>query len=157
MKIEPYETLEELEKENKLLKEEIEATKTVKTWTPKITTLEGKEPAITYTIQKGLYVKIGRLVYVEFYIRGKITALNGVDNYARIAGLPFRTHDSLSQGQEALSKAVVYNLVNTNNIVFDFHNDMIRLQATDGSSAAKLIVTSGSYFEIGGSGWYITR
>ena len=46
------------------------------TWTPTINTRENKAPTITYEKQYGKYRKIGDLVYIDFYIKGKITKLN---------------------------------------------------------------------------------
>ena len=128
------------------------------TWTP-ILACVGNEQAPTYTatIVSGKYRIIGDLVYIEFYIRGKITALNGTNNYAIIKGLPYNTSD-LHQGQQALAKGILYELLDTAiNVVFDVYNDGIRIQNTDGSVAAQYKVTTGSYFEIGGSGFYIAN
>ena len=36
------------------------------TWTPILTTLEGKAPTMEYLIQRGTYKKIGKLVYLSF-------------------------------------------------------------------------------------------
>ena len=54
-------------------------------WTPTLTTVEGVEPTVEYTTRRGRYVKMGNLVFISFYIRGKITALNGTNNYAFIS------------------------------------------------------------------------
>ncbi len=56
------------------------------TWTP---TLNGSSsnPTVTYSQQQGRYTKIGRVVYVELYLR--LTAYSGGSGYPRIGGLPF--------------------------------------------------------------------
>lgn len=124
-------------------------------WTPSINTVENKAPSITYTTQVGKYERIGKLVFVDFYIRGKITKLNGSENYAVIEGLPFASRKKYF-GQQALNVALVYSLIEDNsNIAFILQDEKIRIQALE-SSAKKLKVTDTSYFEVAGSGWYET-
>ena len=130
------------------------------TWTPLITTIEGKNPAVTYTRQLGSYRKIGDLVYIDFYIRGNITELKGTDNYALVGGIPY-AFKSDKFGQQALSLGVCYNLLDGNptpNLVGSSGGYSIRPQQNSGTSASKLKV-SGSigYFELGGSGVYKTN
>lgn len=128
------------------------------TWTPVLACV-GSEQAPTYTISivRGKYRRIEDLVYIEFYIRGVITALNGTNNYAIVKGLPYNT-SAQYQGQQALGKGIVYELLdNPINIVLNPYNDGIRIQNTDGSAAAAYKVTTAPYFEIGGSGWYIAE
>lgn len=128
-------------------------------WTPVINTIEGAIPTMTYTTRKGNYRKIGNLVYVDFYIRGKITALTGTDNYGTITGLPFKTTSTRQFGEEGLNMGTMYSLVTgETNVCLVFYPDsnIIRIQQHYGSTANKLKVTPTSYFEIGGNGWYTT-
>ena len=83
------------------------------TWIPSINTVEEKNPTISYTTQVGKYNKIGKLIFVDFYIRGKITKLNGSENYAVIEGLPFASRKKYF-GQQALNVALVYSLIEDN-------------------------------------------
>ncbi len=125
------------------------------TWIPSINTVEEKNPTISYTTQVGKYNKIGKLIFVDFYIRGKITKLNGSENYAVIEGLPFASRKKYF-GQQALNVALVYSLIEDNsNIAFILQDEKIRIQALE-SSAKKLKITNTNYFEIAGSGWYET-
>lgn len=125
------------------------------TWIPSINTVEEKNPTISYTTQVGKYNKIGKLIFVDFYIRGKITKLNGSENYAVIEGLPFAPRKKYF-GQQALNVALVYSLIEDNsNIAFILQDEKIRIQALE-SSAKKLKITNTNYFEIAGSGWYET-
>jgi hypothetical protein len=125
------------------------------TWIPSINTVENKAPTITYTTQVGKYERIGKLVFVDFYVRGKITKLNGTENYAVIEGLPFRPRDKYF-GQQSLNVALVYSLLEDNlNVAFIPQDRKIRIQALE-SSAKKLKITNTNYFEIAGSGWYET-
>lgn len=129
------------------------------TWTPAINTVEGAIPKMTYTTRKGNYRKIGNLVYVDFYIRGKITALTGTNNYGTITGLPFKTTSTSQFGEEELNMGIMYSLVaSENNVCLVFYPDsnIIRIQEYYGASANKLKVTPTNYFEIGGNGWYTT-
>ena len=125
------------------------------TWIPSINTVEEKNPTISYTTQVGKYNKIGKLVFVDFYVRGKITKLNGTENYAVIEGLPFVPRDKYF-GQQSLNVALVYSLLEDNlNVAFIPQDRKIRIQALE-SSAKKLKITNTNYFEIAGSGWYET-
>lgn len=126
------------------------------TWTPYVTTVEGVNPDATYTKQRGFYVKIGKLVYVEFYINGKITKLNGTNNYAVIKGLPKMYHSENNMGQEGLNLNVLYSLTNNpTDVTLLLARNGIAIQNNFGASAAKLIVTPTNYFEVSGSGFYM--
>lgn len=130
------------------------------TWTPVLTTVEGKAPTMEYSGRVGKFKKIGNLCFVSFYISGKITALNGTDNYGIITGIPYRP--SVTFGQNAISTGVCYNLTETENVVqllLSPNENGIRLQTNRGSYSCKLKVTPSSapaYFQIAGSGWYET-
>lgn len=125
------------------------------TWTPYITTVEGINPTMTYTSQRGTYKKVGNLVYIDFYIRGKITALNGTNNYAAIAALPYSAKNTLAIGENTIPLGVIYSLLeNSTNIKSAVSGTRIRLLYNNGAASVKLVVTSTSYCEIGGNGWY---
>lgn len=129
------------------------------TWTPAINTREGAIPKMMYITREGNYRKIGNLVYVDFYIRGKITALTGTDNYGTITGLPFKTTSTRQFGEEGLHMGAMYSLLeNETNVclIFEPNSNIIRIQQYYGSTSDKLKVTPTSYFEIGGNGWYTT-
>lgn len=57
------------------------------TWTPTFTASTTAPSSVTYHTQSGRYTKIGRVVYVEVYIR--FTAYSGGSGEARIGNLPF--------------------------------------------------------------------
>lgn len=128
------------------------------TWTPKLNTLEGKAPTMEYLIQRGAYKKIGKLVYLSFYIRGKITKLNGTDNYAVITGIPYSSSKVMLES--ILNVGGLYQMLesdtNANALI---NGDIIRVQIQYGEVASKLKVTPTvgiGYFEISASGWYET-
>jgi len=56
------------------------------TWTPIFTSVGGT-PTITYTVQQGSYVKVGKLVYASFYLG--TSAISGGSSRLLIGGLPF--------------------------------------------------------------------
>lgn len=128
------------------------------TWTPILTTLEDKAPTMEYLIQRGTYKKIGKLVYISFYIRGKITKLNGTDNYVQITGIPYASSKSMKES--ILKIGGLYQLLeydtNANALI---NGNIIRVQFQYGEAASKLKVTptgGTGYFEISASGWYET-
>lgn len=123
------------------------------TWTPTITTLEGAAPTATYTGREGRYFKIGNFVFISFYMKGTITALNGANNYAIIKGLPFTPRD-YTMGAQAIATGVIYDLVTSStNLNMGINNGGIRIQNSYGAGACQLKVSSSS-FQVGGSGWY---
>lgn len=123
------------------------------TWTPSITTLDNRAPTITYSQLEGRYCKIGNFVWISFYIKGTITALNGINNYAIIKGLPFTPRD-YTMGAQAIATGVIYDLVtSTTNLNMGINNGGIIIQNSYGAGACQLKVSSSS-FKVGGSGWY---
>lgn len=127
------------------------------TWTPTINTRENVAPTITYEKQYGKYRRIGDLVYVDFYIKGKITALNGKNNYGTIAGFPFKFSTS-NFGQAGLNISTLYNLLSSaDRPALVGLTDRIYIQNGYGGSGGILKISGdSSYFEIGGHGVYIT-
>ena len=61
-------------------------------WTPVI-----ENATVNYTRQSGIYIKMGKLVFIAFNLRGTITAISS-PAYAFITGLPFVPRDYLSSG-----------------------------------------------------------
>lgn len=127
-------------------------------WTPILTTLEGKAPTMEYLIQRGTYKKIGKLVYLSFYIRGKITKLNGTDNYAVITGIPYSSSKALMES--GLNINGLYQMLEIDaNAGALIGGNIIRVQSNYGETAGILKVTPAGgvgYFEISASGWYET-
>ena len=130
------------------------------TWKPQIACPNNESaPTVTYSLQTGKYVKIGKLIFVEFGIRGKITALNGTNNYASIIGLPEQSkiYSISSNGAPAITLGNVYGAFESEvNLASFVTKAGIRLQNNHGSSAAKWKITNNvdNYFEVFGSGIY---
>lgn len=124
------------------------------TWTPKVSTVEEASPTYTTTIVRGNYTKIGKLVFVSFLIRGKITALKGTNNYACVSGLPFTPKD-YAMGEQSFGVGIIYGMTNSDaNLTMGINGGVVRIQNGNGAGSAVLKVTSTSYFEVGASGWY---
>jgi hypothetical protein len=66
------------------------------TWTPTFSASITAPSSVTYSNQQGRYTKIGRVVYVEFYL--SITAYSGGSGTAKIGGLPFTAAGSPYSG-----------------------------------------------------------
>ena len=125
-------------------------------WTPTLSVISETAPTVSYTIRRGTYIRFGNLVYIDFYLRGTITKLNGTNNYGCVTGLPFTAKD-YGMGEQAMPIGVIYNLTNeTTNLTLGINAQSIRIQATSGSSASTLKLSSGGagYFSLGSSGWY---
>ena len=129
------------------------------TWTPTINTRENVAPTVTYNYQKGTYKKVSNMVFITFYISGKITALNGTNNYGVVSGLPFVPKDYES-GQCGLSIGSIYNIANFVNTITMYvksnHSGQIWLQSNNGAGAMVLKLSGDANFEVSGSGWYET-
>jgi hypothetical protein len=123
-------------------------------WTPTLGALNEADPTVTYTARKGTYYVIGKMAFVSFFMRGTITSLNGANNYACIKGLPFTAKD-YSSGEQSFPIGIIYNLTTSeNNLTLGINNQVIRIQAGNGSGATTLKVTSSGNFAVGASGWF---
>ena len=123
-------------------------------WSPTLNTIEGAIPTATYTSQRGKYCRLGNIVFFDFYIRAKITALTGTNNYAKVTGLPV-TPTSHGFGSKTCNIGILYSATaDTTNMNFVIDGNGIRIQTNSGAGATKWIVTPTSYMEVGGSGWY---
>lgn len=127
------------------------------TWTPDLAVV-GQDTRPTWTVESRAanYYKIGKVVYVDFYIRGKITSLPSNTNYAIITGLPYSGKSS-GFGQQALTIGTIYSAVYTDdNLALVVNGNQIRIQGGYGSYAVEYKITDTPYFELAGSGTYIT-
>jgi hypothetical protein len=126
-------------------------------WYPDLAVV-GQNTRPTWTIEsrRANYYRIGRLVFVDFYMKGKITALPSNTNYAIITGLPYSATNNAAFGQQALTIGTVYSALSSgSNLAFVVYGNQIRIQDGYGSHATEYVVTSGSFFELAGSGTYI--
>jgi hypothetical protein len=73
------------------------------TWTPTITG-STTNPAINYTNQYGTYVKIGRLVYVTYYLNVSAVTAQG-SGFARLSSFPFTIGSGSGIGEVPLLMA----------------------------------------------------
>lgn len=119
-------------------------------WTPSfgVTDSSATAPTVSYTYQYGRYIRIGRLVFVNFRIQAAITAAG--TGYALINGLPYTFggngyhYIGLSENSGGFSS--------TPNTAFVFRGAYIRIQAQTGTSAVKFVTASVMY--LSGSGCY---
>ena len=129
-------------------------------WTPAINTMENVAPTVTYTKQRGSYKKIGNMVFISFYISGKITALNGTNNYAVVSGLPF-VPKSYDTGECAITLGMKANLTTSSDpstlCVLSSHNGVIHIRTPNGGNATVLKTSGENNFYMAGSGWYETE
>lgn len=124
------------------------------TWTPTIGALNETDPTVTYTHQRGNYTKIGKMVFISLYLRGRITSLKGTNNYACIKGIPFTAKD-YAMGQQSFGIGVIYNFVTSStDLSLGINSQVIRVQNSYGAGASNLKLSGNTDFEIGCSGWY---
>lgn len=134
-------------------------------WTPDLSCLNGESPTVNFQYNVGSYVKIGKIVFIDFAIKGEITKLNDTNNYIYIKGLPFNP-DLTKYNSQAISISQIYNFVNnTENVVAYIYTSSpsgIRLGSKYGQSACSYIISSATsssskYFMFQGSGWYVSE
>ena len=119
-------------------------------WTPTFGVVEGSgtAPTVTYTGHDGRYIRIGKLVFVNFTIRGAITAAG--TGYALVNGLPFSFGGT---GFHYIGLAEnLYGFDPTPNTAYIYRGAYIRIQAEGGGSAAKFATATTMY--LSGSGCY---
>lgn len=132
------------------------------TWTPTLDTLDGT-PTVTYTTRRGSYFRIGNMVYINCYIRGKITALNGTTNYAIITGLPYWPKTG-AVGEFPIQNGTCYGTISSwaSGVTYNVYRESvggvakptIHIMDISGAGTQKYIVTTTSTMEIGFGGWY---
>lgn len=61
------------------------------TWTPTLTT-DGGGQSVTYTVQRGTYTKVGRMITANFYLGW--SAFTGGSGGVRVAGFPFAAQNT---------------------------------------------------------------
>ena len=125
-------------------------------WYPDLAVVgQNTRPTWTIIYRIANYYRIGKLVYVDFYIRGKITALPANTNYAIITGLPYSAKTS-QFGQQALAIGTSYSaLTSDGKLAFVVNGNQIRIQDGYGSWATEYKLTTTDYFELAGSGTFI--
>lgn len=119
-------------------------------WTPTFGVVEGSgtAPTVTYTSHNGRYIRIGKLVFVNFAIRGAITAAG--TGYALVNGLPFSFGGT---GFHYIGLAEnLYGFDPTPNTAYIYRGAYIRIQAEGGGSAARFATATTMY--LSGSGCY---
>lgn len=142
---------------------ELRVYNSVGSWEPKLITFERNgtrnEIEATYMGKSGRYVIIDKMIYIDFYLRLKITKLNGTDNFGLITGLPFNFAASFNWfGQCGFTLGVLFDLVQYEEKItlLPVENE-IRIQTNNGAYANPLKVTTSDvgYSEIGGSGCFM--
>ena len=124
-------------------------------WIPALSSLNEAAPSVSLTSQSGKFLKIGKLVFVQFYIQGQITSLSGNNNQALITGLPF-SPNLLKMYSVGLTVSTLYNaLENDTNAVFVLRNEGIKIQRNYGANTANWKITEN--FILAGSGCYETE
>jgi hypothetical protein len=84
------------------------------TWTPVFAT-SGTQPTVSYITQNGTYIKIGRFVYVTFFMQVNTVSSQGTGNI-RIGGMPFAQLDNTANENGAVfyqAQAFGFSSLNT--------------------------------------------
>ena len=130
-------------------------------WTPIFTASTSAPSSVTYGTQGGRYTKIGRVVYVEVYIR--FTAYSGGSGTVNIGGLPFTSAGGSAYSGVYIQETTGFSITGT--------YDSMVLQVNAGATALTLLkqapnsastgvdiaqVGSATTVYILASGWYTT-
>jgi hypothetical protein len=116
-------------------------------WTPTISA-ETTNPSVTYTNQRGTYVKVGKLTKCSFYVAGIIT---GGEGFINIGGFPFAIKNLDEAG--VVSRASLYNTPLNYSSLFSTSNNTnkVRVYKDTRYFAEISEVNNGKEFSIGGS------
>lgn len=127
------------------------------TWQPVLSVLNETAPTITYEFQNGVYTKIGNLAFIDFHIRGKVTALNGTNNYVLIPNLPLPNRNGdYGNTASTVNLSLIMGLLSNDvpNPSGYIDSNGIRIMSITSGAFGKLKVTEGTRFDFRGAGWY---
>lgn len=124
-------------------------------WTPEIAALDSSKMEVTYEDQYGMYVLIGPLVYITFFIEAEITNAGSSANNAIIKGLPYKaiTYGAYGQG---LAPVKMYGAFNGTPGVAYIPDNQQFIEIRDAQGNARVKWAVGTVY-IGFSGWYIIK
>ena len=117
-------------------------------WTPKL-----ENATVTYTRQEGRYIKIGKIVFVWWRIRGTISSVTGT-RYSQISGLPY---NCVYETAGTLFEHLNCCTDNTMNVLVRLYSNLICIQQ-DGDSAGGSLYNWASgkgTFYLSGMGVYL--
>ena len=122
----------------------------IKDWTPSLA-----NASATYAIQTGKYIKIGKLVFVWFRLRGTINSVSE-PRYAYVNGLPYTCYFETSG---SLFEHAGISNDDTRNVLLRVVNRQLAIQKDDAQAgvAIEKWYPSENTFYLGGSAVYITN
>ena len=117
-------------------------------WTPTYAATGGVYGTLNYSVQTGQYVKIGRLVMVQFYINYNFGSVGG--NF-RIGGLPYAANSygagSVMMGNHTLDQAKFYQLHTSNDsYLYLYGTEHGTSWHSAGADNAATIIGTSSYY-----------
>ncbi len=117
-------------------------------WTPTYAATGGVYGTLTYVVQTGQYVKIGRFVMVQFYINYNFGSVGG--NF-RIGGLPYAANSygagSVMMGNHTLDQAKFYQLHTSNDsYLYLYGTEHGTSWHSAGADNAATIIGTSSYY-----------
>lgn len=117
-------------------------------WTPVYAATGGVYGTLTYTVQTGQYVKIGRMVFVQFYINYTFGSVGG--NF-RVGGLPYSANSygagAVMIGNHALDASKSYVLHTSNDsYLYLYGTQHNTAWASAGADASATIIGSCTYY-----------
>lgn len=121
-----------------------------KDWTPSLANAN-----VTYAIQTGKYIKIGKLVFVWFRMRGTINSVSS-PAYAYVNGLP-HTCNFETAGNIFEHRGITND--DTRNVLLRVVNRQLAIQKDDAQAGVSIEswYASENTFYLGGSAVYITN
>lgn len=122
----------------------------IKTWTPKLI-----GATVNYTRQSGHYIKIGRIVFYSFDIRGNITEVQN-PSYSQIEGLPYGGiyqdyAGTLLESYNCLQKS------DTSPILSARPGKFLSIQTSESNGTVVNNWKVGNGFYLNGAGFYFTN
>ena len=124
------------------------------TWTPTIRST-GSNPSVNYNTQIGEYIRVGRLLHINFYIYVAANRVSGGSGYIKVGGLPFSVQGEANGAYPHITAGYVHTggaaQANLGNNVMRF-----QVNATPSTELSLYSSNNGSFgtgaWELSGSG-----
>lgn len=123
------------------------------TWTP-VMRAATTDPTVTYTTQSGMYIRMGKFVYISFRCDFEIPSGGSGSGNARVSGLPYTSGTNQYCSLLKVSENYAISTTNCAAYVLDSSN-LISIRQQTGAASANWMVHTSYPQTIGFCGWYI--
>ena len=121
------------------------------TWTPTIRSTQSN-PSVNYNTQLGEYIRVGRLLHINFYIYVAANRVSGGAGYIKVGGLPFSVQGESNGGYPHITAGYVHTggAAQANQ-----SNNVMRFQA-NATPTTELSLYSSNHGSFGTGAWELS-